>query len=286
MSITPLLAIIEAVGNKLKMKYGIKILYGILIIGILVSIFDILNDQGGSALGNIIDTLTITSIILFLSTIIFIFLSFKKNIRKISVWFLLILSCPLAIMSMTHLAKEYALKITETTTPKEFVYNVKVDHKTYELDKIKIQKLVDSLIKVKTVERSAKLALRYFDGKTYNDTIERDWAIDLPHRLEYKKIIVDTLFYSENGKNILAGLLVFQAFNEYMDYPNGGFEYFGRGFKFNKYDWKQFKMLSSFTGYDNYKSCSERLRYYYLKKIGTFENKHNMNDTRFLNGTK
>lgn len=39
----------------------------------------------------------------------------------------------------------------------------------------------------------------------------------------------------------------------------------------------------SVTGYENYKSCSERLRYYYLKKVGTYENELNMNDTRFLN---
>ncbi|QDO94635.1 hypothetical protein FNB79_11920 [Formosa sediminum] len=269
------------------MKHGIKILYGILIIGILVSIFHISNDQGGSALGNIIDTLTITSIILFLATIIFIFLSFKKNIRKISVWFLLVLSCPLAVMSMTHITKEYGLKITETTTPKEFVYNVKVDQKNYELDKIKIQKLVDSLIKVKTIQRPAKLALRYFNGKIYNDTIERDWAIDLPEKFEYKESIVDTLFYSENGNEILAGLLINKVFSEYQDYPDGGIEYFGKGFRFDKNDFKPIKMLKySVTGYDNYKSCSERLRYFYFKKTGTYENEHNMNDTRFLNGTE
>ena len=260
------------------MKHGIKILYGILIIGIFVSIFHILDDKGGSSLVNIIDTLTITSIILFLSTIIFIFLSFKKNIRKISVWFLLVLSCPLAVMSMTHLTKEYSLKITETTTPKEFVYNVKVDQKTYELDKIKIHK---------TVEKPAELALRYFNGKTYNDTIERDWAIDLPEKVEYKESIIDTLFYSENGNEIVAGLLISKVFNEYQDYPKGRIEYFGKGFRFDKNDLKPITMLKySVTGYDNYKSCSERLRYYYLKKIGTFDNEYNMNDTRFLNGTE
>ena len=106
-------------------ELGIKILYGILAIGIIVSIFHIFNDKNGAGLGNVIGTFTITSIVLFISTIVFILISFKKNIRKISVWFLLILSCPLAIMSMTHLTKEYSLKITETTTPKEFVYNVK-----------------------------------------------------------------------------------------------------------------------------------------------------------------
>jgi len=265
-------------------EHGIKILYGILAVGIIISIFHILNDKNGSGLGNVIDTLTITSIILFLTTIAYILISVKKNIRKISVWFLLILSCPLAIMSMTHLTKEYSLKIAETTTPKEFVYNVRVDPKTYELDKIKIQKLVDSLIKVKIVERPAELALRYYNGKTYNDTIERGTAIDLPEKVEYKESIIDTLFYSENGNEIVAGLLINKVFNEYQNYPNGGIEYFGKGFVFNKNEFKPIKMLKySVTGSDNYKLCSERLRYYYLKKIGTSENELNMNDTRFLN---
>lgn len=265
-------------------KHGIKILYGILAIGIIISIFHIIDDKNGSGLDNVIETFTITSIILFLSTIVFILISFKKNIRKISVWFLLIFSCPLTIMSMTHLTKEYSLKITETTTPKEFVYNVKIDPNIYERDKIKIQKLVDSLIKAKTVERPSELALRYFNGKTYNDTIERDWAIDLPKKVEYKESIIDTLFYSENGNEIVAGLLINKVFSENQDYPNGGIEYFGKGFEFDENELKPIKILKySVTGYDNYKSCSERLRYYYLKKIGTFDNERNMNDTRFLN---
>ena len=265
-------------------EQGIKILYGILAVGIIISIFHILNDKNGSGLGNVINTLMFTSIILSLSTIAFVLVSFKKNIRKISVWFLLILSFPFTIMSMTYLTKEFSLEITETTTPKEFVYNVKIEPKIYERDKIKIQKLVDSLIKAKTVERPSELALRYFNGKTYNDTIERDWAIDLPEKVEYKESIIDTLFYSENGNQIVAGLLINKVFNEYQDYPNGGIEYFGNGFEFDKNELKPIKMLKySVTGYENYKSCSGRLRYYYLKKNGTYENGLNMNDTRFLN---
>lgn len=88
-------------------EHGIKILYGILAIGLIISIFHIINNKNGAGLGNVIDTFTITSIILFLSTLIYIFFSFKENIRKISVWFLLILSCPLAIMSMTPLLEVF-----------------------------------------------------------------------------------------------------------------------------------------------------------------------------------
>jgi hypothetical protein len=74
------------------------------------------------------------------------------------------------------------------------------------------------------------------------------------------------------------------VFNVYKDYPNGGIEYFGNGFEFKKNELKPIKMLKySVTGYENYKSCSKRLRYYFLKKVGTYENELNMNDTRFLN---
>jgi hypothetical protein len=268
-------------------EHGIKILYGILTVGLIISIFHIINDRNGAGLGNVIDTFTITSLILFLSTLIYIFLSFNENIRKISVWFLLILSCPLAVMSMTHLTKEYSLELTETTTPKEFLNNVKIDPNIYKSDKLKIQNLVDSLIKVKTVERTAELASRYFNGKTYNDTIERDWAIDLPTKLEYKQTIVDTLFYSKNGNEIISGLLINKVFNEYMNYPHGGIEFSGNGFVFTKNDFKPIKLLKySVGGYENYKPCSNRLRYYYLKKIRTYKNEFNMNDVRFINQDK
>ena len=165
--------------------------------------------------------------------------------------------------------------MTETTTPKKFMYNVKISPERYEQDKIKLQHLVDSLIKVKTIERPAELTSRYFNGKTYNDTIERGWAIDLPKNLKYKKNIIDTLFYSENDNDIIAGLLINKVYTELIDYPNGRIKYFGKGFKFDKNEWKPFKMLKySVTGYDDYKSCSDRLRYYYLKKIGTYENEY------------
>jgi len=264
-------------------EHGIKILYGILAFGILISIFHVLTDQGGSGLGNVIDTITITSLILFISSVIYLLSSFKQNIKKIGLWIILILSFPLGIMSMTNIIKEFSLKLTKTTTPSEYIYNVKVDKFKYENDKIKLEKLIDSLIKIKIIEKPAELALRYFNGETYNDTIERGRAIDLPLKKEYKAFFIDTLFYSENKKDIVAGLLIYKEFNEYKDYPNGGIEYNGRGFLFDKNAVKPFKILSCICGYNTYASCSYRLRYYYFKKIGTYENEYNMNDKRFLN---
>ncbi|MFD2907224.1 hypothetical protein ACFSX9_00605 [Flavobacterium ardleyense] len=263
-------------------EHGIKILYGILAIGILISIFHIINDKGGSGLGNVIDTFTITSLILFLSTIAFILFSFKKNIKKRSVWFLLILSFPLAVISINHLTKEFSLKMTETTTPKEFVYIVKVDQKTYNRDKIKLQKLIDSLIEIKIIQRPSELALRHFNGKTYNDTIDRTWAIDLQTKLEYKQSIIDTLFYSENGKDIVAGLLINKVYNEYVNYPTGGIEFNGKGFIYNNDSIKPLSMLKYSVSGSTYKYCSDELKYNYFKQIGTSGKNYNMNDIRFL----
>ncbi len=264
-------------------KYGIKTLYGIIGIGIILCLIHLANDKGGSAFGNIIETLGFTSLVLFFATLILLIFNFKENIRKTNIWILLIISLPLSFQIVKNIGNEYYLKIIETTTPKEYTYSSEVNYETYKKDKVKLEKLIDSLLRVKIIERPSELALRYFNGKSYNDSIERDWAIDLPIKIQYKKSIIDTLFYSENGKEIIAGLLVNKTFNEY----SRKIEYFGKGFEFKKNDLKPFKMLKySVNGHNNYKSCSYRLRYYYLKKIGTYENEYNMNDLRFLNRTE
>ena len=219
----------------LKMKeYGIKTLYGILGIGIIISIFHIANDSGGSALENTIKTLGITSLVLFLSTIILLVFTFKENIRKTKIWILLIISFPLSFQIITNLTNEYYLKIIETSTPKEFIYNSEVNFETYKKDKLKIERLIDSLLEVKIIEKPSELALRYFNGKTYNDSIERDWAIDLPLSLKYEKSIIDTLFYSKNGEKIVAGLMIYKVYNKYRNQMKGGIEFRGRGFVYNE----------------------------------------------------
>jgi hypothetical protein len=88
-------------------EHGIKILYGILAFGILIAFFHILTDQGGSGLGNVIDTITITSLILFVFSVIYLLSSFKQNIKRISIWIILILSFPLGIISITNILKSF-----------------------------------------------------------------------------------------------------------------------------------------------------------------------------------
>ncbi|PWJ33243.1 hypothetical protein [Sediminitomix flava] len=268
-------------------KYGIKILYGILLIGIVISIFHALNDSGGSAFGNIIETFIYTSLLIFITSIALLILSFKYFSKKVAIWILLLLSIPLAIKYISYSVNELYLEMIDTTTPKEFVYEVEVDSNSYHKDKARLQKQIDSLIKIEVIVKPAELAPRYFGGQFYKDTLKRDWAIDLSFSLEYKQTIVDTLFYNENGNEVVAGLLINKVFNEYIDYPNGGIEFIGRGFRYYKDKIKPFVMLSnSVSGHKTYSSCSDRLRYYYFKKIGSYENKLNMNDTRFLNSSE
>ena len=48
-------------------EHGIKILYGILAVGIIISIIHIINDKNGAGLGNVIDTFTIYTDTIILS---------------------------------------------------------------------------------------------------------------------------------------------------------------------------------------------------------------------------
>jgi len=261
-----------------------KILSGILLIGFLVCIYHIITDQGGSAFGNIIDTLTITSIILFVYCILLLIISFKKNIKQISIWLILLISSPLAIMAISNQAKNLKLKLTVTTTPKQYQYDLKINQEKYTKDKIKLQNQIDSLIKIKIIKKPSNLGLRYFNGKTYNDTIERDWSINLPMKIEYRKIIIDTLFYSNNDGEIIAGLLISKTINQFRNPPEDSINFMGNAFTYYSNSIKPFEILKyRVSGYDNYEDCSDRLKFWYYKKIGTYKNEYNLNDKRFLN---
>ena len=261
-----------------------KILIAIPLLAFLLCLFFILTDQGGSAFGNIIDTLRITSVILFIYCLLLLIVSFKKNIKRIEVWFAILISSPFALILISSKINNLKLELTETTTPKEFEYNLTIDQEKYLNDKKIIENEIDSLIEIRTVHKPSKLALRYFNGKTYHDTIERDWSINLPLDIEYRKTIIDTLFYSEDGEQIKAGLLINKVVNKYRSKPEDSIDFIGNAFIYNSNSRKPFKILRyRFSGYDTYEDCSDRLRFWYLKKLGTDENEYNLNDKRFLN---
>ena len=261
-----------------------KILIVILLLAFLLCLFFILTDQGGSAFGNIIDTLRITSVILFIYCLLLLIVSFKKNIKRIEVWFVILISSPFALILISSKINNLKLELTETTTPQEFEYNLNIDQEKYMNDKKILENEIDSLIEIRTVHKPSKLALRYFNGKTYHDTIERDWSINLPLDIEYRKMIIDTLFYSEDGEQIKAGLLINKVVKKYRSKPEDSIDFIGNAFIYNSNPRKPFKILRyRFSGYDTYEDCSDRLRFWYLKKLGTDENQYNLNDKRFLN---
>jgi len=76
--------------------------------------------------------------------------------------------------------------------------------------------------------------------------------------------------------------LINKVFNEYVNYPNGGIEYNGKGFIYYNDSIKPFRMLSHSVSGNTYRNCSNELKYIYFKQIGTSEKNYNMNDVRFL----
>lgn len=261
-----------------------KILLAIPLLAFLSCLFFIVTDHGGSAFGNILDTLRITSFVLFIYCIILLIISFKKNIKRIRIWFVLLISSPFAIMLLLNKVNNLKLYLTDSTTPEQYQYNLKIDSEKYLRDKEKIEKQIDSLIKIRTIQKPSELALRYFNGKFYEDTIDRDKSINLPLDIKYRDIIIDTLFYSENPENVIAGLLINKVVNKYRSKPGDSIDFVGKAFVYKSKSKKPIEILRyTFSGYDNYKNCSERLRFWYLKKLGTKENEYNLNDIRFLN---
>lgn len=261
-----------------------KILLAIPLLAFLLCIFFIITEQGGSAFGNIIDTLRITSVVLFIYCLLLLIISFKRNIKRIEIWFAILISSPFALMLILSKVNNLKLELTETTAPKEFEYNLKIDQEKYLKDKKMLKNEIDSLIEIRTIQKPSKLASRYFNGKTYHDTIERDWSINLPLDIEYRKMIIDTLFYSEDGEHIIAGLLINKVVYKYRSKSEDSIDFIGNAFIYNSNSRKPFKILRHrFSGYDTYEKCSDRLRFWYFKKLGKGKNEYNLNDRRFLN---
>ncbi|UII21495.1 hypothetical protein [Fulvivirga ligni] len=259
------------------MKNGTKIIFVVVTLTLAICIGHILNDHGGSALRNILDTITLGSLIVFILSLSLLSFSFKRYAKSIIIWILLLISSPLALTTIINLHRELTVRLSITTTPNEFRYELNVTP-NYKQDIDMLQKKVDSLVELKTIAIPSEYTRRYFNGNFYNDNIDRHWAIDISTS-NYQSCLIDTLFYDKNGKDIIAGLLITKTTNY-----NNEIEYNGYGFRYNKTSMKPFEILKYImTGYDNATSCSQLLRYYYLKKIGSDGEEYNMNDIRFLN---
>lgn len=268
----------------MKLKSTIKILYFVLVAGILISVIRLFSGTGGSGLGDFIDSLIWTSVALFLSSIIVLLTNFHVYKKSGQLWLLLLISFPLSVKFANHAYIYSLVKLQATTTPEYYLINNPVNKKQYEADVRALTNHIDSLIDVKIVYKPAEKALRYFDGKDYNDTIDRSWAIDLPMRQQYEKTIIDTIIYAPFDSSYFAGLLINKITNEYAKSSENpeGIEYCGNGFIGKKDNGFKIAILRLRTsGSTTLKASSEHLREWYLKRLGLNKGEYNINDTRF-----
>lgn len=168
-----------------------------------------------------------------------------------------------------------------TTTPDEYMNTLTVNAQTYSNDKTQVIKTVDSLLAVEVIYKPADKALRYFDGKTFEDTVARQWAIDLPMKnVKYLEHIVDTMFYNPTDNSEFAGLLISKMNNRLA---KNGIEYFGNGFLCKRAGQTIQLVISGHrvTGAETREQCSEFLHDIYFRKMGLIDSSFNLNDKRF-----
>lgn len=269
------------------MKKATKILYILLAFGIGFSILQLFIGQGGSGLGNFIDSIHITSLIIFILSIIVLVATIRKKENRNALWIILAITFPLAVRIIAYQTGELLLSLQDTTTPKSYQISANIEANNYETEKSRLIDKIDSLISIGIRYDTAEVALSYFEGKQYNDDIERSWAIDLPQKLDYKQIFLDTLIWNPNNRDEMSGLLIAKAYNQYVNYPNGGMEYFGKGFVYNENNNERFRMLKyTLTGNQTYEDCSSRTRDMYLKRLGQKDDEYNINDKRFWTKNK
>lgn len=170
---------------------------------------------------------------------------------------------------------------SQTTTPKEFINSFQVDRQTYNNDKQEVIKTVDSLISLQVIYKSAEKVLRYFDGKTYEDTLDRQWAIDLPMKnIKYINHYTDTIFYQSDDRNTFSGILVSKTQNRLA---KGGIEYVGNGFVCKRVGQILKLRINGYgvTGSETIDICSDAMHEIYFKEMGLVDSSFNLNDKRY-----
>lgn len=166
-------------------------------------------------------------------------------------------------------------------TSNEYLNTYSVSRLTYSMDSLTTIQLIDSLIKIEKIYKIDTLALRYFDGQQYNDSIDRQWAIDLPMKnIKYLQHQIDTIIYKPNDSLKFAGLLISKIQSKT---DSNQISYFGNGFLCErnsdllKLDIKGYRVSNS----DSYIDCSFHMRNIYFREMRKKDSIYNLNDKRF-----
>lgn len=236
----------------------------------------------------LINTLVQTSLIAFFSTLLFLAVTFKWNRKSYVLWLILLFNLPVAIIYSPIIYQNIRLSIIDTTTQPEFRYSNTVGKLKYNRDIENIEVKIDSLIRLGVVTQPTDYGERFFEGTTYKDSLERRRGFPAtPYKLPLK-LSVDTLFYSPDSSNFIAGTLIRKYPVDYPEYSNGDtVQFLGDAFIFNpnNYGFQFLTLRTSISRYSSEQDCSSALLDVYLKERGLRDGYYNINDIRFWTNT-
>lgn len=188
------------------------------------------------------------------------------------------------LVGLLILAGLFGLRLLDeksTTTPDDYANTSTVNGLRYLNDKTQVIKTVDSLLSIEVIYKPADKALRYFDGKTFEDTVDRQWAIDLPMKnVTYLEHFVDTIFYKPTDNSEFAGLLISKINNPLA---KNGIEYFGNGFLCKRQENTLQLIIKGYrvTGSETIDQCRAALHDIYFREMGLVDSSFNLNDKRY-----
>ncbi len=190
----------------------------------------------------------------------------------------------LGLIGLLIVAGLFGLRLIDkpaTTTSKDFLNLFQVSQPTYLNDKLQVIKTVDSLLSLHVKYKSAEKALRFFDGKTYEDTVDRQWAIDLPMKgIRYIEHHVDTIFYNPHDQNMFAGILISKTTHRLA---RNGIEYVGNGFVCKRNGQILQLAINGYrvTGSGTIEECTDAIHGIYFREMGLVDSSFNLNGKRF-----
>lgn len=236
------------------------------------------------SLNVLLDTLILISLFSFFVTLLFFLATFKWNNKNYLLWLVLLINFPVAIIYSPNLFQNIHLSFIDTTTKKKFRYSNAVEEFKYKRDLKTIESKIDSLIRYGIITQPSDFGERYFEGLTYKDSLERRRGFPAtPYKVPIK-LSVDTLFYSPDSSNLIAGTVIRKYPIDFPQYSNGEtVQYLGDAFIYNPTDsgFQFITLRTSISGCSSEQECSRALLDFYLKKSGLREGYYNLNDIRF-----
>ena len=159
------------------MKPSSKFLAGLLILGFLYSFYRLFSGRGGSGLGDFIDGLSYTSIILFIASLTIIVFNFKRLKKYGDTFLFLLLGLPITVMAATGIIRNITYNRTPDLTPK---YPRPISSNIFSEDSLRIEIQIDSLIAL--TNRSTG-------------------------RLKIADAFIDTIIYSQTGRQVFVSYI-------------------------------------------------------------------------------